>query len=284
MKILNEDAFSELSAVFEKAVKEAYEAGFNDGKQINAVPVDNPVEPETIEHGSLILRKVKRKVSAGVYVRFNDMENRHALENGMIYGPVTNSMTVGEYNYNVFNRTHNRTADNVEVFEVVEPVVKTPNQQRYETIQRARMLVGGFSKSNELVINHDFYKNPKIEFFRNGNKTTCVITPENTSLDRFVGRSKCTEDDVYNTHIGDAIALCKALENEVPEEFTNAVQPDEFVDYHILETLGNGMRVVTPGDEREGGHKYKECAADAPSAIGARIIDDTNAEYETEVN
>lgn len=40
------------------------------------------------------------------------------------------------------------------------------------------------------------------------------------------GKAKATEDDVFNADIGKAIALARALVNDVPEEFVNAPQPE----------------------------------------------------------
>lgn len=72
-----------------------------------------------VEHNGLLIRKVNRAMSAGDYVKFQDVKNGSALKNGEVYGPVKRTMTVGDEEYNVFNEHHNRTPDNVEVFEAV---------------------------------------------------------------------------------------------------------------------------------------------------------------------
>ena len=253
------------------------------------------VETETFEHEGLLLRKVDRKRKNGDFVRFHGTGNT-ATVNGKLYEVYNKDFYKNDngYEYHIDGWSHRGAT--VEVFEVVEglnpqipmydetveptPAPLTANQQRAQINQQAKKFVEDTLKSaNEegLVINHDYYKNPTISFFRKGNKTTCVITPENTMLERFVGRSLCSVGDVFNEWIGKAIALARALEIDIPSEFMDAVQPDEKVAGMMIQTGSNGIREIVI-------HDYQVVTGKCChiySSYGKRgtIIDDTNAIY-----
>lgn len=171
-----------------------------------------------------------------------------------------------------------------------EPVpIKSPNQQRKELNQQAREFVENHLNAEGLVINHDYYENPTISFFRKGNKTTCVITPQNTMLDRFVGRSFCSKGDVFNEWIGKAIALARALEIDIPQEFIDAVQPTEYVKGQVIRYhhFTHPQKGKTREIESVGIDKLDfVCGSFYPfvgvSTVKPKIIDDTNAIYGTD--
>jgi hypothetical protein len=64
-----------------------------------------------------------------------------------------------------------------------------------------------------------------VKFVVNKEKRTIVALVEEAAwiLDR--GIAKCAPDDCFNVHIGKAIALRRALGEEVPEEYLNAPAP-----------------------------------------------------------
>lgn len=53
------------------------------------------------------------------------------------------------------------------------------------------------------------------------------------------GIAKCAPDDCFNVHIGKSIALRKALELEVPDEYVNTPQPTEPQIGDVVEIVGN---------------------------------------------
>lgn len=179
-------------------------------------------------------------------------------------------------------------------YEVIieEPVpIKSPNQQRYETIQRAREFVeskyfcGNFT--DEKVIN-GYHGHNTVEFIVNREKNTVVailrLAYGWTGKVQAKGIAKCMPGDVFNEWIGKAIALCKALKIDIPQEFIDAVQPDEVV---------VGMLVEPKDDTRYDGDSYEVNkiangrAYDLPGAGWVPkgeliIIDDTSAIYGTD--
>jgi len=96
---------------------------------------------------------------------------------------------------------------------------KTPNEQRKEVIEKAKLFI-------------DKHDNIGFDTFTNNNK----IVVFNTDTEQF-GFSKCSPKDVFNHHIGYAIALGRALGLDV-SEFESAVQPTEKVVGHVVEFDG----------------------------------------------
>ncbi len=68
------------------------------------------------------------------------------------------------------------------------------------------------------------------EFVVNKKKRTIVALLKYMHIDGLVpfkGIAKCAPEDCFNAHIGKAIALRRALDLEVPDEYINAPQPTE---------------------------------------------------------
>lgn len=270
---------------------------------------------ETIEHEGLLLRKVDRKCKTGDWVRFSGLPRHIKLTaNDKFYEVVDGSF----YKNDIGARQHvNGWSDGrfPEVFEEIpqegqnitqdmpiaahssgeKPKVKSPNQHRHETIQRAKKFVeehqkdipgfDGLRNYGNVFCRSHFYET---EFHVKGNRVTAVIYRVNPSRNRLnkktlVGRAICSVGDVFNEWIGKAISLCKALEIDIPQEFLDAIQPDEVV---------VGMDVKPKGDSCFTGEPYRvqriegERAIDLPGCGWAYrealiIIDDSNAEYVT---
>ena len=134
----------------------------------------------------------------------------------------------------------------------IEAQTLTNNQKRAAIIEKAKKFVETYSKVGKSDYNgngegNDFYRTWYfvVEFFIKENKVTCVATRTNekghrVTVDKHtsVGRAKCAPSDVFNEHIGKAIALGRALGLDV-SEFEQAVQPDEVV--VGMEALVKGM-------------------------------------------
>lgn len=109
----------------------------------------------------------------------------------------------------------------------------TPNEQRKAIIDEAKAFVkskftngnGGVGKVVWADAGHN-----KVEFVVNAEKRTVVAILRLAYAGHLVtskGIAKCAPDDVFNEHIGKAIALGRALGLDV-ERFEKAVQPTEF--------------------------------------------------------
>lgn len=183
-------------------------------------------------------------------------------------------------------------------------VVKSPNQQRAELIQRAREFVEGLKKSRtgrvvggihkgEIKTYHNAYvierKIPievcSAEFHVKGNKVTCVLKGIASGDFRSVGRAECMPGEVFNEWIGKAIALARALKIEVPVEFLQAVQPTEVVvgmDIHYKKENRFAKVVSGAVDANILTETYFNTARNHKGKV--IILDDTNAQYEEESN
>lgn len=251
-------------------------------------------QPETIEHEGLLLRKVNRACKENDYVRVQH-EDGKCFKPNKLYGPVRSGVVEAdsstEYNEfekaEVYNEFYGRDENTVEVFEVVKALVKelTPNEQRDELIKWAKL----FWDENA---DEDFHAEVDEE------KRTVfvykVIADKNGGYGTITGLSVCHPNDVFNEFIGLAIALARALEIDIPEEFLHAVQPTEIIEGMEILMLWEGEKyksgIVGSYDSlKDRGRFTNEKIFDEGAEItgycngvkrdGFKIINDTHAVY-----
>lgn len=159
------------------------------------------------------------------------------------------------------------------------------NELRAEVIQRAKEVLEVW-KRNSFVGLGD-YQNSELpspynhwsmiaEFVINPEKRTVVALLKCRETLRLATSriAKCSPRDVFNEHIGKAIALGRALGKDV-SEFENAVQPTIAVGQKILSNdSGNLLTVQSVTDEGYPANKTGVCFV-----TDYRIVDDTDAQY-----
>lgn len=191
-----------------------------------------------------------------------------------------------------------RETTHEEIAELIsEP--KTNNQLRAEIIEKSKVFVENLTKH----INCFNYKNEteygnidsevgqwvyNVEFVNDEKKRTIValLRGQGSNSVYTRGITKCMPGDVFNEHIGKAIALGRALGLDV-SEFEQAVQPTESVigmEVELLKQLthpknspGSIKIICNEGYYPEGGAM---CAIDSRVAECSKIINDTNAQYD----
>lgn len=265
-------AIEDIKASFEGAIQEAYEAG-------RESVVDRP-------------KTVKRKAEVGekILITNKDIGERR-YKNGDIF----------EVDDSQFDRVYFKTTQNLpilcfhEEYEVIIEEPKTANEQRAELIQRVKKFLSerqairnGDEKFQDRESGNHVARNCwyETDFFIKDRKVTAVVYGlvlgnKRQNEPKVVGRAKCMPNEVFNEHIGKAIALARALDIDVPEEFLNAVQPDEVVlgmETSILcgfskRPIGEICRVVN--FNCEGYPEYD----DGMISTSHEIFSDTNAEY-----
>ncbi|QHZ52331.1 hypothetical protein [Paenibacillus larvae] len=120
------------------------------------------------------------------------------------------------------------------------------------------------------------------EFIINRKKRTVVCILRSFGRNRvcFRGIAKCAPGDVFNSHIGRAISLRRALGLEVPAEYLNVPNPTkvregDIVGYpHSLIPLIYAAEVIDRGSWFSGSRMY----LNIDYARGRRIIDDSREE------
>ncbi|MGE7932161.1 hypothetical protein [Viridibacillus arvi] len=261
-----------------------------------------------IQHKGLKLRKVEREVREGDYVKFFDSRS-FSTQNNVIYGPAMKFETerelvvkcIDNVKVLIYKDVYNRTPSTVEVFEPIGyckpleyeppfPEVLTPNQKRAVLIKQAKEFVEEHTQKTKVSLPKPLsklklgskltrgigYKDYVVEeqFLSNAKKRTvvCLLRGVTSSVVRSKGISKCAPDDVFNEHIGQAIALGRALGLNV-SEFEQVVKPNRRADGMVIEWRG-GTRVIAT--TRVAG---ETCDFDSEFARYGTIIDDTNAEY-----
>lgn len=133
----------------------------------------------------------------------------------------------------------------------------------------------------------------RVEFVINrGNRTIVALIKYLDDAEVFAsGAARCAPDDVFNTHIGRAIALRRALVLPVPNEYYNAPKPDgvrvgDIVngavdDDHSPYSVSRRFKLTA--DCGNGSFKYAESRTDwiERRQIG-RVIDDSREETKSE--
>lgn len=105
---------------------------------------------------------------------------------------------------------------------------KAPNQDRADIVRKAKEYIDDqldFSGYYTLSAGNT----TNAEYIVNEEKQTVVVLLRGfaTGIVRAKGKAKASQGDVFNVHIGKAIALAKALSKDVPDEFINAPQPNK---------------------------------------------------------
>ena len=197
---------------------------------------------------------------------------------------------------------------------LVEKEEKTPNELRAEVIQRAKEFIEntktkeftgrvrtvGLPEEGQRITYYDVYvfgggikKVCNVEFIVHQEKRTVVALLRGVKTKKVYskGIAKCNPDDVFNEHLGKAIALGRAL-GKVVSEFENAIHPTEPVVGHVVEGIESvGFyrrdRKFTLTSKQGDTFYYAEAKEYEPNEpddfifndqIGV-IIDDTNAQY-----
>jgi len=274
------------------------------GKKSIEPSTTNTVE-DIIEFEGQQYRKVDREACEGdVVIITKEHESSNAFKINKPY-KVLRGIEIrsdhpdhGYATYNVYtNLTDIRTPKTVNVYELIESKPLTPNQQRAAIIEKAKKFVEEKLGREQAVpdsrgsIYGPWYLED-FDFVVNTEKRTIVALCKGTNGKvRERGIAKCDPSDVFNEHIGKAIALGRALSLDV-SEFEQAVQPNEVVVGQIVNFYSrwNGRLLDSfevakvekqPGRittfKNENTNSYFEFE---PDKTGDKIINDTNAKYE----
>jgi len=286
------------------------------GKKSIEPSTTNTVE-DIIEFEGQQYRKVDRVAKVGDVVIFNSKIHPHNAEPNKPYivNRETSNVvghhdeeTICDVKFAIYD--HGRTPENVDVYELIEgglnpqiPIVDetieplTPNQQRAAIIEKAKKFVWDNLKGQHSIFpcrvisfsnTHGYIARHDIEFIVNTNKRTIVALILDGDYNNRVcqrGIAKCDPHDVFNEHIGKAIALGRALGLDV-SEFEQAVQPTEFAVGQVVEANYEDP-IWAPFTISELNNKYNEGLKLWDSTDGcfisadkAKIINDTKTNYE----
>ncbi|MCA1184810.1 hypothetical protein LC766_25050, partial [Bacillus licheniformis] len=135
----------------------------------------------------------------------------------------------------------------------------------------------GFSEGNETYRKYEY--NVEFAVDRKRQKVTAMIRRLCDENPRHIGRAKAAPDDCFNVHIGEAIALHRALGLEVPDEYLNAPQPTEVrvgdvVAYRGVYKTIDYVTVVADGEPTGG----ERAALTSIAVKRGKIIDDSRTE------
>lgn len=181
--------------------------------------------------------------------------------------------------YTVYFSAVGRGIKETDVYELIEPKPLTPNQQRFLTILNAKRFVA--ERQAVMLFGH-------ADFIVNTDKRTIVALLKPLGSNQVVKRgiTKCNPTDVFNEHIGKAIALGRALGLDV-SEFEQAVQPTVEVG-QIVEDTKPALGINASGRVRAlckgalGSNGYRTENGKWSHIETVKIINDTNAKYEVE--
>lgn len=276
-----------------------------------------PTVEDIIEYEGQQYKKVDREAHEGDVIVFDKSVKFHGTEivtKGKLYK--AKKGTLGELAFvdnegdsaNVYDGGITKfTPENVAVYELIKPKPLTPNQQRAAIIEKAKKFVK--ENKNKIHPGNDERTTirfvgiitDKLEFVINEEKRTVVALIKGISSgDLYAkGIAKCNPSDVFNEHIGKAIALGRALGLDV-SEFEQAVQPIEIVkgmeimlfnsdgkDHKsgVVETYNSTADEATFSAEKTyGPYAEKTGFSRCIREHGYKILNDTNAKYEVSSN
>lgn len=152
----------------------------------------------------------------------------------------------------------------------------TANEQRKLIIEKAKQFVEKHKNYKGYYEVPDGNFSPYIcsaKFVVNVKKRTVVALMKGFNTGRICARgiAKCMPDDVFNEHIGKAIALGRALGLDV-SAFENAVQPTEVA-------VGTEVLLIHIGRTDVVEKERIDLADDGIDSGDVTIINDTNAQY-----
>lgn len=251
--------------------------------------VDSEQVEGVIEHEGVKYRKVEREARPGDVVIFENIPHGKGTTNGKPYKVIDEFRYIDDEGDDLDIYGWNLSCPNPLVYEPIEEtqdvqqqtatVEKTPNQLRKEVIEKAKEFVDKNSVgNNDLAV--------KLEFIVNKEKRTIVALVKGvfSNIVYHRGIAKCHPNDVFNEHIGKAIALRRALGLDV-SEFENAVQPTYAAGQILSYFLGDTEKIrrisyVNGTEIRFDNKKYIHSDRDKRYGLDkAKIIDDTNAQY-----
>lgn len=150
--------------------------------------------------------------------------------------------------------------------------------EKYQAVRKGQK---GHSIGNETARSH-FYET---DLVTKGTRVTAVVYrlkggTKRTEKSYEVGRAKCATGDTFNRHIGEAIALGRALGINV-DKFTSAVQPTNYVEGQVVKGVLGKIVTIT----KINGATFDMVEFPNKFAVLSdirTIIDDTNAVYKAD--
>ncbi|WP_257007645.1 hypothetical protein [Bacillus licheniformis] len=144
-------------------------------------------------------------------------------------------------------------------------------ERRDEIVEQAKADVERLRMINRMLQTFDITFDINRE-----SRTVEAVAKKPNSRTAFYGTAICAPDDCFNIHIGEAIALHRALGLEVPDEYLNAPQPTEVrvgdvVAYRGVYKTIDYVTVVADGEPTGGGR----AALTSIAVKRGKIIDDS---------
>lgn len=298
--------FAETVKTVEKMKKNAEaNVAFANQLKANIVALQKSTAHDLVAHNGKVLVKVERKAREGDFVVFEGLESNYTIngkfyetyeKNGALCYTATDNLSYTVYGWGdfceitkVYEVIGNLPQSNL-VVEAFEPIqiengTKTPckhltaNQKRARAIKMAKDFVE--EKIEETALTGELLDiETTIDTKKRKVKVEMIF-----AIGKQKGKAKCKKGEVFNEHIGEAIALAKALDivEQLPPDILKAVQPDSMVAGHIILPSADSDIEVISNRNWKG-----ECYAgdiyyfmDYSLSNGLKIIDDTNAQYET---
>lgn len=282
-------------------------------EQTKLIPPSIQSVEEIIEFEGNRYRKVDREAREGdVIIIRNQHPKTDAFELNKPYKVLSDTKIISDNPkhihgpYPVYGEIVERTTETVDVYELIKqekPLIvdevaeyfatqrKSANQQRAEIIEKAKKFVevksecvkdspyvkGGIARKK--IENPNFYNYAavKVEFIINQEKRTVVsLVKFNDGSIMTKDIAKCNPSDVFNEHIGKAIALGRALGLDV-SEFEQAVQPTLAIGQEVQNIWSQNVTRITETFETSDTNSLGYIQSQGSDY---KIINDTNAQYE----
>lgn len=227
--------------------------------------------------------KALEKANADLVTEVEALKARiEALENGAIKNNETGCNYIASKMVEALKRH----------LEAEQQTPMSANQRRKAVIERAKAFVADVEKRAEgNRINKDGNSTfnmltTKPEYHVNKEKRVVTALVKGVFIPELLEKAiaRCAPGDVFNEHIGKAIALAKAYGLDCPKEFTDAPQPEIAVGQVVEDTSGYGNYgngTVSHFESSLGGKQSYRTTDDGWCFVKyAKIVDDSEAQYD----
>ncbi len=232
-----------------------------------------------------VLKSVERSVNndnslLDYYVKISKRSDYMNQFSGMDYAQLADHITeaVGELKRKAYGEGYRQGNHEARYGDGAAPVSKALT--RAEVVRKANADIDGL-KNESKRYDYGIFE-VKAEFIVNSEKRTVValLRGKGSGKIHTKGIAKCAPGDCFNSEIGKAIALRRALNLEVPSEYTNAPKPEGYHNYDKIITTKSDVYTITPTDQYEESISGDQCQVTAPVVNGAKVIDDSARNYE----
>ncbi|MCC2134073.1 hypothetical protein LKL22_14625 [Bacillus licheniformis] len=228
-----------------------------------------PIFLNHYEYEVIINNEVKNEEADGMKIDLNAMGYDKLIAHG--------EAVLTEIQLRSYNEGYKQGKFDAEMDTTYMPPQENSAQERRDKIvEQAKADVERLRMINRMLQTFDITFDINRE-----SRTVEAVAKKPNSRTAFYGTAICAPDDCFNVHIGEAIALHRALGLEVPDEYLNAPQPTEVRVGDVIAYRGLSKTTeyaIVVADEESTGSGRVALSSIAATKSLVRVTDDSRTE------